>query len=275
MPESFFARHSLKPDKTSPESPEYKGISEKGVELARQKAGEVLEVLEKAEPGTVMFIGGASEAIRTKSTARVFGKEVKEKVQKEGKEDILVLTEKDIIDKEKGYSQIVEGVSDLINKNKDKKIMIDFPLMLKEFAMKPWMDEKGNLSEYTQKLMAKNNNDSNACVKEWIATGGRMEDLSGPDPEQIAKDHIKGIGRLTDFAQKHIENRPLIVGFVGHSWNIDALAVYLVNNGKVDAEGFQKVGGEMIKDSEIGRIEIKDGEAALNYKGKKFPIRIG
>lgn len=274
MRESFFARHSLKPDKISPESPEYKGLSEKGVELAREKAREVLEILEKSEPGTVMFIGGASEAIRTKSTARVFGEEVKELANKDGKEDILVLTEKDIADREKGYSQIVEGVTDLINANKDKKVIVDFPLMLKEFAMKPWMDDKGNLSEYTQKLMAKNNNNSNACVKEWITTGGKTNDLQGPDPEQIAKDHIKGVERLTDFARKYIENRPLVIGFVGHSWNLDALAVYLANNGKIDAEGFQKVGGEMIKDSEIGRIEIRDGEAVLNYKNKEYPVNL-
>jgi hypothetical protein len=278
LKESFFARHSIKVDKKKPEDAEsqpYKGITEQGVELSRQKAQEVLKMLDQAEAGSVLFIGGASEQIRTKSTGRVFGDEIKDILAREGRNDILALTEADIADRQQGYTEIVQGVSDKINASPDKKVLIDYPMLMKEFSMKMWLDEKGNFSEYTNKLLAKNNNNSTAAIKDWIESEGKLDDLTGPNPTKVAEDSLKGIERLREFAKKYIKDRPVIVGAVGHSWNFDALAVYLANNGKVDGEGFTKVGGELIKDSEIGRVEIdKEGKAVLKYKGKEFSIEL-
>lgn len=276
--EFFFARHSIKADKKKPEdaeSQQYKGITEKGVELSRQKAQEVLKMLDQAEAGSVLFIGGASEQIRTKSTGKVFGDEIKEILARDGRNDILALTEADIADRQKGYTEIVQGVSDKINASPDKKVLIDYPMLMKEFSMKMWLDEKGNFSEYTNKLLAKNNNNSTAAMKDWIESEGKLDDMTGPNPTKIAEDSLEGIERLREFAKKYIKDRPVIVGAVGHSWNFDALAVYLANNGKVNGEGFAKVGGELIKDSEIGMVEIdKEGSAVLKYKGKEFPIEL-
>ncbi|MFH0854021.1 MAG: hypothetical protein V1891_00810 [bacterium] len=53
--EFFAARHTIKPKGEDKESLEYKGASEKGVELGRERAKEVLEILEKSNEGTVRY----------------------------------------------------------------------------------------------------------------------------------------------------------------------------------------------------------------------------
>jgi len=57
----FFSRHSVKPRGEDLESSALAGISEKGVELAKERAQEILSNSERLENGTIMFIGGASE----------------------------------------------------------------------------------------------------------------------------------------------------------------------------------------------------------------------
>lgn len=279
----FLGRHSIKPDKKTPgdpESKEYKGITEKGVELSRKKAKEILEFLDNAKEGTIMFIGGSSDQIRTKSTARVYGDEIKNVVREEGREDVLVLTKEDFseISKDKdgngrGFTKIIENLQKIVSENKDKKILIDFPLFLNELGMDQWMDDEGGFSEYTLKLLAENNNNHTEAVRSWIKNEGKLGNLQGPNPTEVASDHIKGIERLREFAKKYAQDRPVIIGATGHSWNLDALAAYLANNGVVNEEGFEKAGGKMIGESEMARIEIKeDGEPVLIYNEKELPI---
>lgn len=231
-------RHSLKPKGESLESKEYPGISEAGVELARKKTPEVLETLEKSEEGTVMFLGGSSEMIRAKSTERVIGDEAKNLIEKEGREDIIVLTPKDAenADMEEGYKGYLDGIRELAEKikdNPDKKVLIDAPLFLKEFAMKPWLNGK-DYSSYTKALLEKNGNNELECVKDWISNEGIIGDIKGPNPTEVAENHIKGLKRLKEFAEKIMPGRPVVVSMVGHSWNLDAVATYLANNGNVD-----------------------------------------
>ena len=131
---NVFTRHSVKPKKDKPggsESVEYPGISESGVELAKERAGEILSMLESMQDGSIMFIGGSSELIRTKSTARVYGDEAKKIVSEEDREDILVVTEKDLVGEKKALRKVIE----IINANKDKKVLVDFPLAIKQFGL--------------------------------------------------------------------------------------------------------------------------------------------
>lgn len=273
MLEKFFAaRHSIKPKGEDIESAEYKGISEKGEDLARERAREVLEILEKAENGTVMFLGGATEQIRTKSTGRVFGDEAK-RIVKEGNKEIIVLTEEDIIDKGKGPSQAVAEVVKKIDTNPDKKIVISFPLRLKGFSMADdeWFVKDGGWpTDFTKVLMKESNFNDLVALKKWIEGQGVLGNLKGPDPTAVAEKQLESIKRLQEFAKSQIGDRPLIVGSIGHAWNLDALAIYLANNGKVDLEGLAKVGGESIKETQMVKIEIKDGQAKLIYNNKEF-----
>lgn len=267
-------RHSLKPKKSeeagTSESEQFAGISNDGVELARSRAHEIAESLENEPDGTVYFLGGSSEQIRTKSSARAIGEELKTNSH----DKILVLTEEDILSRGESVSATVKKVVEAIEANADKKVFVDFPMMMKEFSMDHWMDEDGKgFSEFTKTILERNNNNETACVKDWLETQGKIGDIQGPVPAEVALKQLKGIERLRDFAHEQVPGHKVIVGAVGHSWNMDALAIYLANNGEVTAEGFDKVGGEMIKELQSAKVEIsEDGTAKLQYKGKEFVI---
>ncbi|MCK4744450.1 hypothetical protein KAS41_00060 [Candidatus Parcubacteria bacterium] len=273
--EFFAARHSISTKEKNKqfESKKYHGIIEDGVELSKEKAKEILEFLKEAKEGTIIFLGGATEKIRTKSTARVFGDEAKHIIAKEKIDDIMVLTEEDIIYKEtgKGYSQIVNNVVKKIQDNKDKKIILDFPLFLKEFGFARWTDGKGSRSDYTKTLIAKYGGNYDDCVKDWIKNKGKLNDLQGPSPTEVAEEHLHGINRLHNFIEKYINDRSIVVGFVGHCWNLDALAVYLANNKKVDLEGWQKIRETVINESELMRLEINKTTKFI-YRNKEYLI---
>ncbi|MBU3965125.1 hypothetical protein KKA96_01975 [Patescibacteria group bacterium] len=275
MLKEIFMRHTIKPKGEDRESEKYKGASENGVELGKEKAREVMELLEKSKEGAVIFIGGASDAIRTKSMDRILGDEIKRIIKEENREDIIALTEEDIADKEKGYSQIVQEVVKKIEDNPDKKIVVEFPLFIKEFAMGGrWVEENGQYTDYTKAILAKHNNNEVECLKDWIGNEGHLDNLTGPNPTEVAKEHLQGAKRLREFAEKYVKDRPIIIGSAGHSWNFDALAVFLANNGKVDLEGLEKVGGQMIGVTEMARIEADGDDCKLIYKNKEFPIEI-
>lgn len=267
LEENFFTRHSIKPK--GDESEKYEGISESGVDLARERAAEILAMLKSMEDGSVMFIGGSSEAVRTKSTARVYGDEAKKLVAESKTEDVVVVTEKDLDGQPKAIDKIIE----IVRNSGDKKVLIDYPLFIKEFAMSKWLNEKGDLSDYAKELLKRNNNDEVACVADWFENKGRIGDLQGPDPIEVAEDHLRGIARLRKFAEGQVKDRNISVGMVGHSWNLDALATYLANNGEIDARGFEKVGGKLISETQMGRIEVgKDGRIVLKYGGNDYEV---
>lgn len=169
---------------------------------------------------------------------------------------------------------MVQEVIKKIEENPNKKIVVEFPLFIKEFAMGGrWADKKtGEYTDYTNALLAKYNKDDDKCLRGWIESEGHLDGLTGPNPTDVAKEHLQGAKRLHEFAEKYVKNRPVVVGSVGHSWNLDALAVYLANDGKVDLEGLEKVGGLMIKTAEMARIEVDGGDCKLIYRGKEFPI---
>ena len=75
-------------------------------------------------------------------------------------------------------------------------------------------------------------------------------------------------------AERYAKDRPISIGMVGHSWNLDALATYLANDGKVTPEGFEKIGGKLIGETQLGKIEIPEDAAIISRELKK-PCIIG
>jgi hypothetical protein len=64
----------------------------------------------------------------------------------------------------------------------------------------------------------------------------------------------------------------LIIGSVGHSWSLDALAVYLANNGDVTAEAFDKMKAKMIGETEMIKLTQKDRKQVLQYGELLIPL---
>lgn len=270
--EFFGTRHSIKPKGEDKES-EYKGISEKGERLSRERAKELLQLVENAPEGAIIFIGGASDQIRTKSTAEVYGQEMK-KIIIDEKKDILMLDREDIVDDKKGYSEIVQNVVEKISAEPTKKTVIDFPMFLKEFSIGggKFLNADGSMNDFTKKLLEVGGTEEGA-LKKWIESGGTFDGIEGPKPQEIAEEQLRGIKRLSEFVQKNIgQGRPIIIGFVGHSWALDVLVIYLSNNGEINMDGFEKTGGKMIKETEAIELVIENGEKKFKYRGNEYEL---
>lgn len=284
--ENFFAtRHSIKPTAGDPGSEVYSGVSEKGIDLARERAGEILELMNNEPAGTVMFLAGSSEIPRVKNAAKIYGEEMNRILKSSNNEEILIVSNENIKDISKkedesgdkpGYSQIVEEIAEKIKANPEKKVIVDFPMFIKEFAFNNdrWAGKDGKMTEYVIKLLAKYNNNVEECLRDWIANEGKSGDLSGPNPTEMAKEQLQGIERLAKFAKRYLgEEGNLLIGSVGHSWSLDALAVYLTNNGRVDMEGYEKIGGQMIKETQLMRVgKNKTDKTCLFYNNKEYQL---
>lgn len=268
----FFTRHSIRPKEGDQESPDFEGISEKGVELAKQRAREILESLEQSESGTIMFMGGTSEIARTKSTALIYGNEIRDIISEEERNDILIFTLEDMKNIE-GYSNKVGFLVKKITDNPEKKIVIDFPLFIKEFSfVGDFTTEDGKWTQYSREMLKRCGSDSEKFLRDWLDNQGVIGDLKGPNPKEIAEKQLAGLNRLREFVEKYISGRPLIIGSVGHSWSLDALAVYLANKGEVTTEAFDKMKAKMIGETEMIKLTQKDGKQILQYGELLIPL---
>lgn len=268
----FFTRHSTRPKEGDPESAEFEGVSEKGVELARERAREILESLDGLENGTIMFVGATSEIPRTKSTALIYGNEIKKILLKETRDDVLIFMPEDL-EKIEGYSNKINYLVNQITTNPDKKIIIDIPLFIKEFSfVGDFTTKEGKWAPYTQELLKRNEGDSEKALRDWLDNQGIIGDTKGPNPKEIAEKQLVGLNRLREFAGKYIPNRPLIIGSVGHSWSLDALVLYLANRGEVTVEAFDELKAKMIGDAEMIKLMRKDGEQFLQYGELEIPL---
>lgn len=270
----FLIRHSIKPKGEDVESEKYKGISKKGVELARSSAKNILDDIERSPRGAVIFLGGVSDEVRTRSTAEVYGDELKNLLAR--REDYIVITREDL-PRGKSYSDMAKQIKQTIDANPDKKIIVDVPLFLKELSLKKrgWFTKEGKPIPYFAKLLERNKNNEYETMRDWIATQGKEGELKGPTPEEVAKSYEKGLGRLEKFAKKYFGDRPYVIGLVGHSFELDAYLTYLAGNGKVDLDSFDKIraDGGLIKETELATIQKTPDLTTISYRGRKTKVK--
>ncbi len=302
----YFATRHAKPERNKsaedPASKEYPDLTEGGVEQAKEKArGQILDLIKDAPEGAVILIGATSDQPRTKQTAEIYGDELAA-VQREVKEENLVVITKSDIEamvpeavrgsisgqdkKQKSFMPgqiigIVKKIEEIIRVNAGKKIVIDYPLMVKQLAYKynnRWTDQAGNKTEYFSAILKKYNNNHEEAGKDWLANQGRLElpdgkVIQGPLPEQVGREYFEGAKRLHDFAKQYIGDRPLVVGEVGHQWDLDALVTSLANKGKVDNEAFERVtGGAIAGETEMTEFIVTDEGTRVKYRGKEFAV---
>ena len=300
MMREFFATRHAKPERNKTEedlgSKDYPDLTEKGVEQAKEKArGEILDLINDAPEGAVVLIGATSDQPRTKQTAEIYGDELSAIKKNDKASNLLVITKKEIEamsenknenSEKPGFSieniiKVVKKIEAIITENADKKVVVDYPLMVKQLAYKynnRWTDQNGKKTEYFSEILKKYNNNHEEAGKDWLANQGKLElpdgrVINGPDPAQVGAEYLKGVERMSNFAKEYVGGRPLIVGEVGHQWDLDALVTYLSNNGKVDLESFVKAtGGDIAGETEMTQFNISDKEVKLKYRGKEFVV---
>lgn len=297
--EQFFATRHARPERNKTEadlaSKDYPDLTEGGVEQAKERARvEISNLIDKAPEGSVIIIAATSDQPRTKQTAEIYGDELAEMQKERNNDNLLVITKTDVEamtsgDEEKnntGFSlsrtiNTVKKLDQIVNSNKDKKIVIDYPLMIKELAYKyhnRWTDQSGKKTEYFSEILKKYNNNHEEAGKDWMTNQGRLElpdgrTINGPKPEQVGAEYFQGVQRLHDFVKEYIGERPLIIGEVGHQWDLDALITYLGNQGKVDQQSFEKItGGQFAGEAEMAEFLINDKETKVKYRNKEFVV---
>ena len=127
-------------------------------------------------------------------------------------------------------------------------------------------DEQGEIKQEWAKLLEKHWKNYSSAIKEWFK--GKNTDI---DPKKIAKNYLHSIKRLETFVKRFTGNRKAKFVFVGHSFEIDALLTYLANDGRIDAEGFERIGDRVVDYNELSTIKFdKNGDIHTNYRGQDF-----
>lgn len=275
-----------------PISPDFPELTQKGVEQAEETAQtDLLEILDRAPEGTVMFIGTKTDQERTGQTAEIYGNKLKEIAH--DRKGLIVFTKSDVdqIVQTQGTTKGIAAITDLIHANPDKKIVIDYPLYIKQLGYEyqnRWTED-GKKTEYFDEILKKHNGNHAEGVHDWMQNNGVLitEDgrtIEGPKPEDVAKQYLEGIKRVHDFAKGQIEDRPIIIHGVGHQWDLDAVATYLAK-GHVTYEDFLDVmgrSGEDVNRHPIGESEVisdisidpKTNQATVSYRGESYQTKL-
>lgn len=304
---------------TDQQSKQYPDLTESGVEKAKERAkNEILELIKNAPEGSVVFIGGVSDQARTTQTAEIYGDALEEVVYDQSDSDIEVITKKNIdellkssnkkltvdvakqdydrslaqigsdVAKTPNYEDVLQQITDYLkNEQPEKKIIITFPVQLKGFSYgfnDRWTTNGGKKTEYFSEILKKHSNDHTPAGIDWLENQGFLitkdgRELQGPNPTQVAKDYLESLRRLREFARKHTD-RPIIIGGVGHQWDLDAVVTYLASGGKkVTIENFRQLVGNLEKpligEAEMFDFNIDDNKTTIDYRGKKLTISNG
>ncbi|RMD57736.1 hypothetical protein D6833_13625 [Candidatus Parcubacteria bacterium] len=281
--EFFLTRHTKK-TKGQEASPEgYPGISESGIELAKERVGEILNLIESAPKGTIIPLVGVSPVERTRSTMKVYSEELRKVL--EGRDDVVSISKEEIQElykEKKGVHKTIEEIRKKVEENPEKKVVIEYPLALKALSDDRWWapEDKGKpygerkLGPYVDHLGGKEKfrKQRSEAIKQWFDEKGMVDGKQiGPNPTEVAEGHLKTLQRLEKFVHKIFPQKPLMIGIVGHSLEMDAFLTYLANNGEITSEGFDKIEGKEIQETELSRLTLKpDGGIALSYRGKNL-----
>ncbi len=259
----FITRHTEWPRTEEKRSEKFEGITEKGEILARERAKEIADLIENMDKGSIMFFGGASGLKRTQSTMEVYTDELKELFK--NRDDVIFVNSQKIkeLSKEKGATKTAKEIVEQASKNPDSKIIIEFPLWIKQFGDSRWKE----YLKTTPREMS-----DNQIIKNWIKDKGQIqEEQIGPNPEEVAKNYLEGMKRLRKFIGGFFPERPVVISIVGHSGELDALFVYLANEGNISEEGFRKIEDKIINETEPAQIEfLSEGKIKLKYRDKEF-----
>lgn len=265
-------RHSTVDD---PVSEAYNDLTNKGIQQCRETARiQLLPFLKGSKKGTILYIGGKSDQERTGNTGEEYGEELKRLT--EGNDDILVLTKNDIENESKKLGSKIKYIQDIIKNIKNKKIVIDYPLQIKELSYSHnnrW-SKNNQKTEYFKELVNKYNGDHALGVHDWIKNEAVLKKNSktyiGPNPEEVANDYLKGGERLYNFASFLSKDRKVTVLAVGHQWDLDSVVTKSAKNNVTYQNFLDVTGGEVIGESEVIRINKKEGKRKTQYRLKTY-----
>lgn len=264
--------YGLEPGETASE--EYPHVTAEGVEKAQATAEQqFVPMIEGAASNSILFIGGSSEEGRTRETADIIGNQLASHYT--GRNDVTVVTRNELeVLREQARSEengsVLDTVQNIINNSTDKKLVITYPLYLKELSLRPhYRDQTGQHTEFSQQIIDKTAANDAEGTREWFKTEGTD---TVPSPQEVAELQLQAVNRLTHFAEKFTD-RPIQIGIVGHGWQLDALAVYLANKGHVTSEAYEEtLEGRQIEQAETGTVSITPDGIVFSYRDNHYEV---
>jgi hypothetical protein len=249
------------------------GLSEQGVEMAKERAKTIAELIENSQKGSIILYGGVTSEPRTRSTMELYADEAEKILKEHGgtarfikKEDIKELAD------QSGYSKTANEITSQIDSMPQEKVVIELPLFLKEFSMEKYFYEEDGetVKPEWQKLLDKHGKNYTAAIEDWFSDPELSKTIN---PEEMVRGCMKAMQRLENFIRRFFPDRPVKIGFVGHSFLIDALLTYIANDGQISSDGFKKLGEGVVKETELATIEF-DGSGGLHlrYRDKDFHL---
>lgn len=260
----FISRHGHTERDVSNWDKDYPGLNKKGIETARKRAQDLIKEIESLPKEGITWLAGCSEVLRTRSTLSVYGEELKKYYAED--EDILYLEKKDIIGKSK-------EVIDLIKNTKDKKIIINFPLALKEISNREMLNNlyEGTWDKEIKQLFLDSDKDLNKFTEDWF---GKFEDKDGNAPKSPQKSYeqiVKSLKRLREFFNKVVSDRDSLIAIVGHNTELNSLATKLIS-GEISKKAFKEDIKDSIEETESMVINNKEGETKFKYRNKEYKV---
>ena len=305
-------RHTIRPDVVQPESSRYPGTTETiGVEAVREKMSDIFTMVESADKDALVIIIGASEEPRVQATAEIIGDLLEEKYRNNPDKIIVTRSQvqqmrEDTEKKNPANFKILHHLSNLIADNRNTQVIIDDPLFVKQFSLRPYFrhPETATHTEFAKHIMdtaraehgdptrydeagaidplASYQAESTGGAKAFMSMEKQedVEPYGGVTPQHIAEEHVRALQRLTSFVKKQLRpedrERQLIIGMIGHGWNVDAFFSYLANQGEANLEGYMQAtdNGEAVRMPEMAQMKIgRQGEpSTFSFRGRDFEI---
>lgn len=261
-----------------PESTKFEGITKKGERMVKDTVlEELVPLIKELDKDAVIFLGGATETTRTRSTGEAEGAYLSMYFKDHPSESAFVLTRRKIEamrekSRESG-GKVLDDIAALIDEHKDERVVVAYPLRLKGWTV----DQTPEGKAYFNAINTLANQDTSKVMKLWLENPNSIEfngeTLPGHPPDDVARDMLRDINRLRTFAKRFSKDRQLVTSITGHAAYIDALVIYLIGQGKMEQSAFEEAGGDVIKQAEIGSIAIEsDGTVEMTYRGKHYNV---
>jgi hypothetical protein len=230
---------------------------------------ELVGVVESLPDNAVMALIGVSRQARTQETMAG----ITQGLQEANPAGVHVLNLSAVQEKwlqaKTDFHETRALLVDEIRRFPNQKIVIELPLKVLEIGMERLLSVDPEISPYAEY----NNRFRDDQVIDWLEEYvHRGSSFGGPSADAVANTLFRGFDRLLSFIQHHLPDdqrqRFLAVGIVGHSWAADAALAKALNGGEFDETAITKLGGQMIKETEMALFGLGSREVTTRYRGQ-------
>jgi len=267
----LITRHSRYDDKSGA-STEYPGLSNEGVDLAHERAREIVQYISHTAEGSVIWMAGSSFVPRARSTLRIYAEDVATALSRDPHTIVWRWKKpraKNLAEALAALKRQREEAMQFIQDNPTKRVVIDFPLPLEEFLTPALHTDKrsGHWGPELDTLYQQARGDINETFRLWFE---RHQQGNVAGPEQALSSLQRGMRALEDTAKQYVsEGRPVLIISVGHSTELNALAAQREKEG---GRTFQPAANSVSETEPFVITQQPDGARTVLFRGDEYSL---